>query len=43
MASSLGTVIPQVLEKLIQGATSIEGSEPKFAEARRDAVKAITR
>ena len=32
-----------ILEHLIACATSVEGYEPRFAEARRDAVNAITR
>ena len=32
-----------ILDHLIACATSVEGYEPRFAEARRDAVNAITR
>ena len=32
-----------VLEPLLKSCCDIQGSEPKFAEARRDAVLSITR
>lgn len=35
--------LSQVLDKLVEGVKNIAGCEPKYAEARRDAVRALTR